>query len=51
MSGGTFTMSNLGMYGIDRCDAVINPPQAVILAVGPATARPVVSTAKSSCAP
>ena len=32
--GGSTTISNLGMYGIDRFDAVINPPQASILAVG-----------------
>jgi pyruvate dehydrogenase E2 component (dihydrolipoamide acetyltransferase) len=34
VSGGTFTISNLGMYGIDRFSAVINPPQAAILTVG-----------------
>jgi len=34
LSGGTFTVSNLGMYGIDHFSAVINPPQAAILAVG-----------------
>jgi pyruvate dehydrogenase E2 component (dihydrolipoamide acetyltransferase) len=34
LSGGTFTVSNLGMYGIDRFSAVINPPQAALLAVG-----------------
>jgi pyruvate dehydrogenase E2 component (dihydrolipoyllysine-residue acetyltransferase) len=34
LSGGTFTVSNLGMYGIDSFSAVINPPQAAILAVG-----------------
>jgi pyruvate dehydrogenase E2 component (dihydrolipoamide acetyltransferase) len=32
--GGTFTVSNLGMYGVDSFSAVINPPQAAILAVG-----------------
>jgi len=40
--GGSTTISNLGMYGIDRFDAVINPPQASILAVGHAEKRPVV---------
>jgi pyruvate dehydrogenase E2 component (dihydrolipoamide acetyltransferase) len=40
--GGTTTLSNLGMYGIDRFDAVINPPQASILAVGRAEKRPVI---------
>jgi pyruvate dehydrogenase E2 component (dihydrolipoamide acetyltransferase) len=34
LSSGTFTVSNLGMYGIDSFVAVINPPQAAILAVG-----------------
>jgi pyruvate dehydrogenase E2 component (dihydrolipoamide acetyltransferase) len=40
--GGSTTISNLGMYGIDRFDAVINPPQASILAVGRAEKRPVI---------
>jgi pyruvate dehydrogenase E2 component (dihydrolipoamide acetyltransferase) len=34
MSGGTFTVSNLGMFGVDAFTAVINPPEAAILAVG-----------------
>lgn len=34
LDGGTFTVSNLGMFGIDDFDAVINPPQGAILAVG-----------------
>lgn len=34
LGGGTFTVSNLGMYGVDSFSAVINPPQAAILAVG-----------------
>ena len=34
LSGGTFTISNLGMYGVDAFNAIINPPQAAILAVG-----------------
>ena len=42
LSGGTFTVSNLGMFGIRRFVAVINPPQAAILAVGELTPRPVV---------
>ncbi|MEU7768425.1 dihydrolipoamide acetyltransferase family protein [Nocardia sp. NPDC049190] len=37
MEGGTFTISNLGMFGIEQFAAVINPPQAAILAVGAAT--------------
>ncbi len=42
LSGGTFSVSNLGMFGIKRFTAVINPPQAAILAVGEMTPRPVV---------
>ncbi len=42
LSGGTFTVSNLGMYGISNFEAVINPPQAGILAVGAITETPVV---------
>jgi pyruvate dehydrogenase E2 component (dihydrolipoamide acetyltransferase) len=42
LSGATFTVSNLGMYGIDGFSAVINPPQAAILAVGAIEERPVV---------
>lgn len=34
VSGGTFTVSNLGMYGVDGFDAIVNAPQAAILAVG-----------------
>jgi len=34
LSGGTFTISNLGMFGIDHFNAIVNPPQAAILAVG-----------------
>ncbi|MFI1917002.1 dihydrolipoamide acetyltransferase family protein [Nocardia sp. NPDC020380] len=37
MGGGTFTISNLGMFGIEHFTAVINPPEAAILAVGGAT--------------
>jgi pyruvate dehydrogenase E2 component (dihydrolipoamide acetyltransferase) len=36
MSGGTFSISNLGMFGIEQFSAVINPPEAAILAVGAA---------------
>ncbi len=39
MNGGSFTMSNLGMFGVSRFTAIINPPQGAILAVG--SARPV----------
>ena len=41
-SGNTFTISNLGMMGIDEFTAIINPPDACILAVGKTTATPVV---------
>ena len=39
-SGGTFAISNLGMFGIDNFDAIINPPQSAILAVGQGFKRP-----------
>jgi pyruvate dehydrogenase E2 component (dihydrolipoamide acetyltransferase) len=42
LSGGTFTVSNLGMYGMRRIQPVINPPQAAILGVGSVEPRPVV---------
>ncbi|WP_373744361.1 pyruvate dehydrogenase complex dihydrolipoamide acetyltransferase [Achromobacter insuavis] len=41
-TGGSLTVSNLGMYGIKQFAAIINPPQAAILAVGAAERRPVV---------
>jgi pyruvate dehydrogenase E2 component (dihydrolipoamide acetyltransferase) len=41
-TGATFSVSNLGMFGIDEFTAVINPPEAAILAVGAATPKPVV---------
>ena len=41
MDGGTFTISNLGMFGVEQFIAVLNPPQAAILAVGAAEERPV----------
>jgi pyruvate dehydrogenase E2 component (dihydrolipoamide acetyltransferase) len=40
LEGGTFTISNLGMYGVERFVAVLNPPQAGILAVGAIEERP-----------
>lgn len=43
MSGGTFSISNLGMFGVDRFTAIINPPQAAILAVGAINRRPVIA--------
>ena len=42
LEGGTFTISNLGMYGVEQFVAVLNPPQAAILAVGAIEERPVV---------
>jgi pyruvate dehydrogenase E2 component (dihydrolipoamide acetyltransferase) len=42
LSGGTFTVSNLGMFGVTEFSAVINPPQAAILAVGKMEPRAVV---------
>jgi pyruvate dehydrogenase E2 component (dihydrolipoamide acetyltransferase) len=42
ITGGTFTVSNLGMFGVRQFDAIINPPQVAILAVGALQARPVV---------
>jgi pyruvate dehydrogenase E2 component (dihydrolipoamide acetyltransferase) len=41
--GGTFAISNLGMFGIDNFDAIINPPHGAILAVGAGVKKPVVS--------
>jgi pyruvate dehydrogenase E2 component (dihydrolipoamide acetyltransferase) len=43
LGGGTFTVSNLGMFGVRRFNAVINPPQAAILAVGEVARRPAVA--------
>jgi pyruvate dehydrogenase E2 component (dihydrolipoamide acetyltransferase) len=43
MSGGTFTVSNLGMLGVEQFTAVINPPEAAILAVGAAGPEPLVT--------
>jgi pyruvate dehydrogenase E2 component (dihydrolipoamide acetyltransferase) len=50
ISGGTFTISNLGMYGISRFDAIINAPQVAILAVGAVSQRPVVRAGALSIA-
>ena len=41
IEGGSFTVSNLGMFGIDQFDAIINPPQGAILAIGAASPRPI----------
>ena len=42
MSDSTFTISNLGMFGVDHFTAIINPPNSAILAVGGAIQKPVV---------
>ncbi len=46
MQGGTFTISNLGMFGIDRFTAIINPPEAAILAVGRVRMQPYITEDK-----
>ena len=43
MQGGTITISNLGSYGIDTFDAIINPPQSAILSIGAISKQPVVN--------
>jgi pyruvate dehydrogenase E2 component (dihydrolipoamide acetyltransferase) len=50
LSGATFTVSNLGMFGIDSFAAVINPPQAAILAVGAISERPVIRDGQTTTA-
>ncbi len=45
LSGGTFTVSNLGMYGVTNFSAVINPPQAALLSVGALQKKAVVDEA------
>jgi pyruvate dehydrogenase E2 component (dihydrolipoamide acetyltransferase) len=42
LAGSTFSVSNLGMFGVDSFSAVVNPPQAAILAVGALKPRPIV---------
>ena len=49
-TGGGFTISNLGMFGVKEFSAVINPPQGAILAVGAGTQRPVVKDGQLSIA-
>ena len=43
LGGGTFTVSNLGMYGVRSFTAIVNPPQAAILSVGSVEPRAIVS--------
>jgi len=42
LAGGTFTLTNLGMYRVDSFQAILNPPQSAILAVGRIVERPAV---------
>lgn len=49
--GGTFTISNLGMFGISHFTAVINPPQAAILAVGAVEEKPVAENGEVTISP
>jgi pyruvate dehydrogenase E2 component (dihydrolipoamide acetyltransferase) len=44
VGGGTFTVSNLGRFGVEQLSAVINPPEAAVLAVGAAEPEPVATT-------
>jgi pyruvate dehydrogenase E2 component (dihydrolipoamide acetyltransferase) len=51
LAGGTFTISNLGMYGVDAFTAIVVPPQAAILAVGAVTDRVVAVAGKPEVRP
>ena len=51
MDGGTFTISNLGMFGVEQFVAVLNPPQVAILAVGAIKEAPVVVDGEIDIAP
>jgi len=51
LGGGTFTVSNLGMFDVDEFIAIINPPEAAILAVGAVTRRPVAVAGEVRIAP
>ena len=51
LEGGTFTISNLGMFGVEEFTAVLNPPQAAILAVGSIEERPVARDGQLVAAP
>ncbi|HAB39025.1 MAG TPA: hypothetical protein DCE52_13715 [Rhodobacteraceae bacterium] len=48
--GGTFSISNLGMYGVDQFDAIINPPQCAILAIGSARPQPIIKAGEITSA-
>jgi pyruvate dehydrogenase E2 component (dihydrolipoamide acetyltransferase) len=51
LEGGTFTISNLGMYGVEQFVAVLNPPQVAILAVGAVKDTPVAIDGEVDVAP
>jgi pyruvate dehydrogenase E2 component (dihydrolipoamide acetyltransferase) len=51
MSGGTFTITNLGMFGVDTFTPIINPPEAAILGVGRIVEKPIVVDGKITIAP
>jgi pyruvate dehydrogenase E2 component (dihydrolipoamide acetyltransferase) len=51
LEGGTFTISNLGMFGVEQFTAVLNPPQVAILAVGAVKDEPVVRNGDLDLAP
>jgi pyruvate dehydrogenase E2 component (dihydrolipoamide acetyltransferase) len=51
IQGGVFTISNLGMYGVDAFNAIVNPPQAAILAVGRIADRVVPINGQPAVAP
>ena len=51
MEGGTFTISNLGMFGVEQFVAVLNPPQVAILAVGAVKETPVAVNGAVTVAP
>ena len=51
IQGGTFTISNLGMYGVDAFNAIIHPPQAAILSVGRIAERVVPVSSQPSVQP
>ncbi|MCK4434213.1 2-oxo acid dehydrogenase subunit E2 [Candidatus Bathyarchaeota archaeon] len=51
LTGGTFTVTNLGMYGVDFFMPIINPPEAAILAIGRTVEKPVVTDGKIETKP
>jgi pyruvate dehydrogenase E2 component (dihydrolipoamide acetyltransferase) len=51
LEGGTFTVSNLGMFGVEQFVAVLNPPEVAILAVGAIEERPVVEDGELELSP